>query len=123
MIVALLNQNGGVDKTTVTPDSVAGWSRQRLRVVVIDAVRKGKNENCWLDWSEQRAKEGLTRCFEVIGLTPGVPRHEALEIACTVDHVVTTDHRASLCGRARRCLLPMSRWRRFSIRRPTKGSR
>ena len=89
MIVALLNQNGGVDKTTVTLDSVAGWSRQRLQVVVIDADRKRENENCWLDCSEQRAKEGLTRCFEVISLIPGVPRHEALEIAWIVGHVVT----------------------------------
>ena len=90
MIIALLNQNGGVDKTTtVTLDSVAGWSRQRFQVVVIDADRKGENENCWLDWSKQRAKEGLSRLFPVIGLAPGAPRCEALEIACTVDHVVT----------------------------------
>jgi len=89
MTVALPNQNGGVDKTTVTLDSVAGWSRQRLQVVVIDADRKGETENCWLDKSEQRAKEGLTKCFEVIGLNPGVPRHEALEIAWIVGHVVT----------------------------------
>jgi chromosome partitioning protein len=70
-------------------DPVGGWAHQRLRVAVIDADRKGDNENCWLDWSEQRAKEGLTRLFEVIGLAFGAPRREALEIACTVDHVVT----------------------------------
>ncbi len=89
-IVALLNQNGGVDKTTVTLDSVAGWWRQRLQVVVIDADRKGENENCWLDWSKQHAKKGLTRPFDVIGLTPGAPpRLEALEIACMVGRVVS----------------------------------
>ena len=89
MIVALFNRKSDGGKTNVTFDPVGGWTRQRLRVVVIDADRKGENENCWLDWSQQRAKEGLTRRFEVIGLTPGAPRREALEIACTVDHVVT----------------------------------
>jgi chromosome partitioning protein len=79
VIVALLNQNGGVGKTTVTLDPVGGWPRQRLRVVVIDAGRKGENENCWLDWPEQRANKGLTRFF-VIDHAPDVAR--------SVNHIV-----------------------------------
>ena len=75
-----------------------------MRVVVIHADRKGENENCWLDWSEQRAKEGLTRRLEVIGLTPGAPRREALEIACTADNVVT-DEPPRFAARTRSALL------------------
>jgi hypothetical protein len=89
MIVALLNRKSDVGKTTLALDPIGGWPRQRLRVVVIDADRKGENENCWLDWSEQRAKEGFTELFEVIGLTSGAPRRDALEIACMVGHFVT----------------------------------
>jgi chromosome partitioning protein len=103
VIVALLNQNGGVDKTTVTLDPVGGWPRQPLRVVVIDSGRKGENENCWLDWLEQRANKGLTRLFEVIGLAPGAHR-DSLEIACMVGHVVT-DGPPRFAGRTRTALL------------------
>jgi chromosome partitioning protein len=88
-VTAVLNQTGDVGKTTVALDPVGGWSRQRLRVIAVDAGRKGENENCWLRWSKQRTKEGLTRLFEVIDLAPDAQRCEALEIACTVDHVVT----------------------------------
>ena len=65
---------------------------------------KGKTRIVGSDWSEQRAKEGLTRLFEVIGLAPGTPRHEALEIACTVDHVVT-DGPPRFAARTRSALL------------------
>ncbi len=84
-IVGLFNHASDVGKTTVALDPIGGWLRhQRSRVIVIDADRKGGNENSWLDWSKQRAKEGLTRFFRVAGLTPPAPRREALEIACTV---------------------------------------
>jgi chromosome partitioning protein len=91
MIVALFNRKSDGGKTNVTFDPVGGWTRQQLRLVVIHADRKGENENCWLDWSEQRAQEGLTRRFEVIGLTPGAPRREALEVAITDDDVVSDE--------------------------------
>jgi hypothetical protein len=89
MIIALFKRKNDPGKRNATFDPVCGWMRQRLRVVIIHADRKGENQNFWLDWSQQRAKDGLTRCFEVIGLTPGAPRREALEIACTADNFVT----------------------------------
>jgi chromosome partitioning protein len=88
-VTAVLNQTSIVGKMTLSLDRVGGRERQRLRVIVIDADRKGENENCWLRWSKQRTKEGLTRLFEVIDLTPDAQRREALEFACSVDHVVT----------------------------------
>ena len=88
-VTAVLNQTSIVGKMTLSLDRVGGRERQRLRVIVIDADRKGEHENCWLRWSKQRTKEGLTRLFEVIDLTPDAQRREALEFACTVDHVVT----------------------------------
>jgi chromosome partitioning protein len=86
---ARLNQTGIVSKTTLSLDSLGGRKRQRLRVVAVDADRKEESENCWLDWSKQPAKKGLTKLVLLIGLAPGAPRREALEIACTVDHIVT----------------------------------
>jgi hypothetical protein len=88
-MVALLNRKSDVNKTNVTFRPVGGWTRQRVRIVVIDPDRNRENEICWLDWSERRAKEGFTELFEVIGLTPVASRREALEIVCTIGHVVT----------------------------------
>jgi hypothetical protein len=51
-IVAHFNQRGNVGKSTMALDPIGGWQRQRLRVIASDAGRKGKNENCWLDWSK-----------------------------------------------------------------------
>ena len=60
-IVTLLKWKRDIGKTTVATDSVGGRAHQRRRVIVIDADPKGENENCWLHWSKQRAKKGLTR--------------------------------------------------------------
>jgi chromosome partitioning protein len=89
MIFALSNRKSDVGETTLALDPVVRWTRQRFWVGVLDADRKGENENCCLDWFKQRAKEGLTRRFLVIGVDPGAPRLEALEIAWIVGHVVT----------------------------------
>jgi chromosome partitioning protein len=58
MIVALLNQKGGVGKTTLALHLAGAWARQGCRVTVIDADPQGSA----LDWSEQRAKEGSPGC-------------------------------------------------------------
>jgi chromosome partitioning protein len=63
MIVAFLNQKGGVGKTTLSLHVAGAWAARGKRVVVIDA----DPQSSALDWSEQRAREGLPRLFGVLG--------------------------------------------------------
>ncbi len=100
MIVALLNQKGGVGKTTLALHLAGAWARQGCRVTVIDADPQGSA----LDWSEQRAKEGGSRLFGVLGLARDTLHREAPEIARGVDHVVI-DGPPRIAGLMRSALL------------------
>jgi chromosome partitioning protein len=84
MIVALLNQKGGVGKTTLALHIAEEWARQGKRILVIDADPQGSA----LDWSEQRSREGLPRLFGVIGLARDTLHREVPELARAADHVV-----------------------------------
>lgn len=84
MIVALLNQKGGVGKTTLALHIAGEWARQGKRVIVIDADPQGSA----LDWSEQRSRESLPRLFSVVGLARDTLHREAPELARDADHVV-----------------------------------
>ncbi|MBF0851759.1 AAA family ATPase [Gluconobacter sp. R75690] len=84
MIVAFLNQKGGVGKTTLALHLAGQWAREGRRVTVIDADPQGSA----LDWSAQRARERLPRLFGVIGLARDTLHHEAPALAQGVDHVV-----------------------------------
>lgn len=84
MIVALLNQKGGVGKTTLALHLAGQWAAQGRRVVLVDADPQGSA----LDWSQQRAHAGLPRAFGVIGLARDTLHREAPELARDVDHVV-----------------------------------
>jgi chromosome partitioning protein len=100
MIVALLNQKGGVGKTTLALHLAGAWARLGCRVTVIDADPQGSA----LDWSEQRAKEGGPRLFGVLGLARDTLHREAPEIARGVDHVVI-DGPPRIAGLMRSALL------------------
>jgi chromosome partitioning protein len=83
MIVALLNQKGGVGKTTIALHLAGQWARKG-RTLLIDADPQGSA----LDWSQQRSHEQLPRLFGVVGLARDTLHREAPELARDVDHVV-----------------------------------
>ncbi len=84
MIVAFLNQKGGVGKTTLALNLAGEWARKGRRVTLIDADPQGSA----LDWSEQRGHEGLPRRFGTVGLARDTLHREVPDLARGADHVV-----------------------------------
>ena len=84
MIVALLNQKGGVGKTTLSLHLAGALGTQGARVLLVDADPQGSA----LDWVEQRTREGLGRRFGVIGLPRESLHREAAALAQGADHIV-----------------------------------
>ena len=100
MIVALLNQKGGVGKTTLALHLAGAWAAQGKRVTLIDADPQGSA----LDWSAAARREGLPRLFGVVGLARDTLHREAPELARDADHVVI-DGPPRIAGLMRSALL------------------
>ena len=98
MIVALLNQKGGVGKTTLATHIAGELAMRGLHVILLDADPQGSS----LDWTQRRSQQGLPRLFSVVGLARETLHQEAPELARRADHVITNDsgamHLASFFG-------------------------
>ena len=84
MIIALLNQKGGVGKTTLAMHLAAELTSSRYQVMVIDADPQGSA----LDWSQARQRAGFPRLFGVVGIARETLHQEVPAIARVVDHVI-----------------------------------
>lgn len=84
MIIALLNQKGGVGKTTLATHIAGELTLSGSSVAVIDADPQGSA----LDWAQRRTQNRLPRLFGVVGLARETLHQEAPELARTVNHVI-----------------------------------
>lgn len=84
MIVALLNQQGGLGKTTLALHLAGVWACQGQRVAVIDADPDG----CAVEWSVLRAQEALPSRFAVIAIARDTLHRELPTITRDVDRAI-----------------------------------
>ena len=103
MIVALLNQKGGVGKTTLATHIAGELAMRGQHVVLLDADPQGSS----LDWTQRRSQQGLPRLFSAVGLARET-HQEAPELARRADHVVI-DGPPRIAALARSALLAAER--------------
>ena len=100
MIIALLNQKGGVGKTTLATHMAGELALQGRSVLLLDADPQGSA----LDWTQRRNQSGLLRLFGAVGLARETLHQEAPELARRCDHIVI-DGPPRITGLARSALL------------------
>ena len=81
MIVGVLNQKGGVGKTTLSVNLAAAMARNGERILLIDADPQGSA----LDWAAARQGEPL---FSVVGLPRATVHKEIGTIGKGYDHII-----------------------------------
>jgi chromosome partitioning protein len=84
MIVALLNQQGEVGKTTLALHLAGVWACQGHSVALIDA----DPDRCALEWSGLRAQEALSSRFTVIAIARDTLHRELPTITRDVDRAI-----------------------------------
>ncbi len=104
MILALLNQKGGVGKTTLATHIAGELAMRGQHVVLLDADPQGSS----LDWTQRRSQQGLPRLFSAVGLARETLHQEAPELARRADHVII-DGPPRIAALARSALLAAER--------------
>lgn len=84
MIIALLNQKGGVGKTTLATHIAGELALRGQQVILLDADPQGSA----LDWTQRRSQQGLPRLFGAVGLARETLHQEAPELARRCDHLI-----------------------------------
>lgn len=81
MIISVLNQKGGVGKTTLSLNIAAQLAAEGKRVMLLDADPQGSS----LDWAAAREVES---CFTVVGLPKATLHKEISKFVQDYDHII-----------------------------------